>query len=157
MTKLLQLSLIYIFYFKNYRFQTIIERKITYASCVWFPYMQQSHGQRLIFSIQRSCLLPIALVYKHFYVSPLNFDRRYSTGSQNSTGRNFCCSHSKYNIPYVKFQPLHYLPNTSIFTINLTYRNTLKDQVGLPLRIFTVGSKFVHCTGLTFCIYYGIL
>lgn len=37
--------------------QTIIEKKIAYTMFFWFPYVQQSRGKRLLFSIQRLCLL----------------------------------------------------------------------------------------------------
>lgn len=52
-------------------YKRIIEKKITYASPVWYPHIQKSRGHQIISSIQYLNLLTISRAYKKTAASAL--------------------------------------------------------------------------------------
>lgn len=135
-------------------YKTILERKIVYASPVWFKRLQKAHGQRVLQSAQYNCLLLISKAYnKTSYlalctltgISPIVFQlTKESTIGRlcrlgENVGRNFA-SHYQYSGFNSSIPPY-------IHPIRL--KQILEEET--EIIIYTDGSKQGTKIGYAFC------
>lgn len=137
-------------------YQTILEKKISYAASVWFDKLQKAHGLRLLSAIQTQCLLLITSAYKKSPtialcqlagIPPLDLKLQQIS----SAGKIL-----RLGIPINNHLPFMY-HNKAIKSNICPYKKYLKSiddlQQAQPIDIFTDGSKTDEGTGLAFCAF----
>lgn len=137
-------------------YNNILEKKITYASSVWFPRLQKSHGLRSLSSIQATLLLMITRAYKKTAtaalcvlagIMPLSIRLKQIS----TVGRVL-----RLGIPVEDYSPFLFQVKSSSHQV-VPYIEYMKwqDEFTLEpsLQIYTDGSKLERGTGYSFCAY----
>lgn len=139
-------------------YKTILERKVAYASSIWFPQLQKSHGYRIISSIQAHCLLTISKAYKKTATAALCVLTGLAPLHLQLQKESIQGNVLRLNTPYQDYDPKTFQTAVSSAGIRpfQNYLNRLKDLTEpsiIKYHIYTDGSKTDTGTAFAFCVY----